>query len=870
MHKGNHVGKCTRQLSDHLLVSITLSFITGIVFSSRLHSTGLIAEILHPLLLLLLAAASFLYLRQKYSLLIWLLLLISLCTGFGHYSRATRTPVSLSHITNRINESAEVVLTGTLLEMVTVHGFNSRLLIQADSIRFESSGPMLPTNGKILLRLKGKFPGRYHAGDLLAIRCTVNRPEGVRTPGAFDYGRYLAAQDIRVTGFVRSPALITRIDNPGGEGMALRLRAERIRSRIAGHIDSTLQGDAAAIYRAILLGDRSMLSDSTLESFKGSGTMHVLAISGLHVTVISALLYSCLYLIFGRFEFLLLRCTLSKWIGCLCVPFLVGYSTITGLHAPVARAIIMGSVAIGAIMVNKKKSPLSLIALAALILLLINPLQLFSASFQLSFAAIISIILIIPVIQPILQGTSERQVFVRSPAAKIRRWLFAATLVSVAATCGTAPLLLFHFNRISTVGPAANLVIEPLICLWSLPVGIIAIPFTLFWPEAGSLLFKMGAAGIVLAIRAADLFNSLPFSSIWLPSPPPWLTLFYYASLISVIGHGPSRIKWYTPSLLAFYLAVFLMLAQDRLIKNGPDTFQVSFLDVGQGNTALVEYPGGRRIIIDGGSSSISPPYAGERVIAPFLWRKGLSDVDAVIITHPDADHYNGLEFIVRHFSPKIIWVRDMGGHDRNYRRLIRLAEKKGVHIVVPRDGQTLPLAGTDIRCITNLMPLSGDTEDYGSGQLRNRGIVARADYGDISILFPGDIDTAAEKLMIQKEANLRVDILLSPHHGSATSNSPEFLAAVSPKHLVVSAARYSKGRFPHPGLEQECASQDITLMNTASHGTITVESDGSGYFVFKSGKFDGNPAYPYTKVLLEARGNKERPPELKNLFTPR
>ena len=231
----------------------------------------------------------------------------------------------------------------------------------------------------------------------------------------------------------------------------------------------------SGVYRAILIGDYSRVDDATLESFKGSGTMHILSISGLHMTVIGTLVFATLYWLFSRFEKLLLHYPVRKWAGLSCIPVLLGYGLLAGMNTPVFRAVIMSCLVIVAICTNRRKSPSALLACAALIILIVDPLQLFNASFQLSFVATMAILFLFPILKNLVQSDAAAG----PPTARqsLGNWLVAGLLVSAVATLATIPITLYAFNRFSPVGILANLFVEPLICLWSLPAGFLAIPF---------------------------------------------------------------------------------------------------------------------------------------------------------------------------------------------------------------------------------------------------------------------------------------------------------------------------------------------------------------------------------------------------------
>jgi competence protein ComEC len=481
---------------------------------------------------------------------------------------------------------------------------------------------------------------------------------------------------------------------------------------------------------------------------------------------------------------------------------------------------------------------------------------LFTVSFQLSFSAIIGILFLLPVLKRLLFPSTESS-SLPSKKEKVINWLAAALLVSLVANLATAPIALASFNRFSIVGPFANLVIEPLICLWSLAAGFLAIPFIFLQPEIAGFFLQFGAVGLKAAMQAAAFFSSFSFSTIWLPTPPIWLLIIYFCSLTAFACSCSKKRWWALPALCSLSLCLWLFTHPPKEYQTQEeDFFHISYLDVGQGSATFLEYPSGLRVLIDGGGSSFSTASVGERVIAPFLWTKGIGKIDAVVITHPDADHYNGLDFIVKHFSPKVIWVRDKDGHDRAFNRLVQLAEKRGVPVVIPEEDDMLFEEATSLQCVANISAWengsSSDTSDRMSRNGGNNGLILKACAQGFCALFPGDIGRSSEQALIDQDFNLNADILLSPHHGSITSNSRHFLEAVAPDYLIVSAGRSTKGYFPHSGLEKDCENQSIKLLTTADQGTLQIIIGQDSAKVYGYEKEAANPLSSFRSVLLD------------------
>jgi competence protein ComEC len=841
-------------ISDNLLTATALAFAAGIVASPFVALSHVSALLAYTVLVCSLLLLIFLHLWQRPKTIYYLLIPMFMAIGCYHGYVHLQPPLDKNHIYHKVSVESDAVLIGTMSTMVGFDGRLSQVTIDARSIRMGKDAAMVPTDGKILLSLQGPWPGDISPGDTLAIRTELKHPSSFQTPGVFDYAQYLARKNLWITGFVRSPLFIHKLKENHSFLHTLRYLPEKLRGEIGRQIDAAVPADRSGLYRAILIGDRSRIDEDTLELFKDSGTMHILAISGLHMAIIGTLLYTGLLWIFSRSENLLLRFTLKKWAAFFSLPILLCYGLLAGMNTPVFRAVIMCSIVIIAICTNRRKSPAPLVAAAAIFILTVDPLQIFTVSFQLSFAAIISILFLWPVLRKLISNADEPSLSV-SLCRRGCNWLLAGFAVSLVASLATAPIALYAFNRFSVIGPLANLIIEPLVCLWSLAAGFVAIPFLFIHPETGTFFLQVGALGLGAALQAATLFSSLSFSTIWLPTPSLWLISIYYGALLVFACSKPAieRRSLLSVAILAICILLFFH-PPHHYWPNSGRSLRITYLDVGQGTATLIDYPSGKKVLIDGGGSSFTKTSIGQRVIAPFLWQRGIQVIDAVVITHPDADHYNGLDFIIEHFVPEVLWVREKSGHDEMYQRLLQLAEKRGVTVSVPKEGDFFLQGSESLQCLADTAAWGEIGGDSASREGGNSGLVLKACADQLCVLFPGDIGRAEEHSLVAKGYKLQADVLLAAHHGSITSNSKRFLSAVSPKYLLVSAGRSTKRNFPHEGLASECASLGINLFSTSLQGTLEIISQQDGYRLYGYERKNDNPLSANHPVLLAER----------------
>ena len=754
--------------------------------------------------------------------------LFFLITGLYCGDQSRIPPSSPYHVSKQIMNAGnqELITIGTIQRLYGFNGTSSRCDIELHSMRTVSN-PFVTTHGLVRFTLPALFPAEIMPGDTVAIRAQLKKPPIPLVPGSFDYPAYLAKHDIYVIGFISSPLHIQKVVKPQkevGPFHTLRYWPERLRTKINRFIDANLAGDTASIYKALLTGDRSSVAPQIIEHFKGAGVLHILAISGLHMSLLGVFCYGFFFYLLRRSTWLIYRINTRKTAAFLCILPLLFYTLIAGAKTPVVRSFIMSLVVIIAICYGRKHSFGSLLACAALAILFLSPEELFTPSFQLSFAAVMAIAAAAPFIIELSNALITRIGDIKGSV--ILKWIITGVMVSMAATLGTAPLLMYHFNRISLVGVAANLVVEPLLCLWSLLLGFIAIMLMVFWQSAAAALLKIGGLGISLANEATSFFYTLPLSSLFLPSPSVFHLAIYYLCLCQFFFlkgfRSPAKIVFTT-----FFILIFLtMLVPFKEYSKDQQTDSVlNFLAVGHGSSTLIEMVGGKRVLIDAGALS-SPGFdVGRSTIAPFLLTKGITKIDDIVITHPDSDHYNGALFLLQHFKVDNLWISTLMNKEKGWLELLKVAKENGTNIIVGKPGQYIA------RNNTNALMILANTANNGAARSDNDlGLILKYVHQDFSVIFPGDISVTVEKELVKKGLDLAATVLLAPHHGSATSNSNLFLETVGPEMLIVSASRNSNLCSPNTELAIRCRKLGIRLVPLNKVGTATIVSGAGGF----------------------------------------
>jgi competence protein ComEC len=739
----------TDRIRDNILISITLCYVTGATFARYWQVD---ATFMQPLTLAVIVLYLVLLPFHRRDIALLLLLPLFILTGILHTAHSLLPPDDPAHPYNLLPERAKVTMTGKILNMPEYDGQKTRFDLDVDSILFHTDRPesakQQPTKGKIRLSLDGALPRNIQPGNQIMVLASAGRTYSYRTPGVFDYRLYLADRGTHVSGKIRAATAIIPFQDSDSPWYAdFQFFPERWRLHISTFLQTRLDPGTAGIYQALLIGSRAGISDAVLEQFKATGCMHLLAISGIHMSLLGLMITLVLTWIMKRSSWLLLHTHVPTVATLLALLPLTIYAFIAGLNTPVLRSLLMSSLFLIGVVLQRQRSILFIVAAAALLMLIFKPLALFTVSFQLSFASILAIALLYP---RLLQKFEQENL---STGNKIRSYISSAMLVSLAASLGTLPFMLFHFNRFSLIGPVMNLAVEPFLCLWALPIGLLAIPLIFIAPGSATLLLKFGSYGILAADKITLAGSKISFASFWTITPSlTEIFIFYTLLFLWMLHAGTFRKK-----ILLATCSIMLMLvfAHGLWFSLPSATAELSFLDVGQGTSTMVRLPNGRTILIDGGSKTSPSFHIGERVIGPFLRKKRVWRLDDVIITHPDSDHANGIDFILERFKPERLWINGDGKESWPYRNILRIASELGTEIIEPETG--LAIEASPDTLLTFLR--GADTKQSGLS-VNDRSLVIRLDHEKKSFLFPGDISKKMERTLVRDGTNLKVDLL--------------------------------------------------------------------------------------------------------------
>ena len=695
--------------------------------------------------------------------------------------------------------------------------------IEADGESTDQSGDVLVTLRASLDLARLRDTPYFRYGDRLLLEGDLEAPPVLED---FDYPAFLARQGI---GSVISFPEATLLGQ--GEGAAFYRWLHAARRRFADSLTNVVPEPQASVGQALLLGMRKDLPEDLVEKFRATGTSHLLAISGLHVSVLLGLALATSAFAFGRRRQLYLIAPLAlMWL----------YALFAGMSPSVARAAIMGSVYLAALALGRPRSVLPALGLAAAVMVAVEPDILWSVSFQLSFTAMSGIALMAEPLNRWLRALLGEVPQEGTPHHSLLAPAASAVAMTVAATVATLPLVAFYFEQVSLVGlPATVLTLPalPLALVTQAAAGLVGLLSDIPAQPLGWLAWVTTAyiTGVV------GLFARLPSASFDTGPVAPVLVWAYYLLLLLWYGGralrstaarglahlqasppGPPLAKVAVPWWVLF-LAVFAAALVWIAALSMPDgRLHVTFADVGQGDAVFITTPSGKNIIVDGGPD----PLEAARLLGARLpfWHR---TIDLVVLTHPHSDHVAGLTEALRRYNVERILERDVQHDTPEHVAWRQAVNVEGALVIQARPGQMIAM--DDGVLIQVLGPpeelMRGTTSDVD-----NASVVLRLVYGDVSFLFTGDIFSEAETAMVARGAPIDSDVLKVAHHGSRGSSTAEFLDAVSPEAAVISSSEGN--RFGHPHLETVEAlrarvSEDLLFL-TSESGGVEFVTDGS------------------------------------------
>ena len=624
-------------------------------------------------------------------------------------------------------------------------------------------------------------------GMFLRVCGKLEEIPGSRNPGEFDSKQYYACQKIYYQ--MKDGKVCDKSTGYSYFGQFL----QEIRQK-AGTILDEAAGSYAGIFQAMILGERGNLDAETKMQYQMAGIMHILAISGLHISFVGM----------GFFRLLKKAGAGNGVAGAVSAFLIYAYGIVTGGSVSAMRAVGMFLVLVGAGIAGRSYDLLSAMALSAIVLLLDAPAYLYSLSFLLSFGAVIGIGALTPEICSLLNLEKKTA---KSLAGSVIVWLI------------TLPIALHAYGEVSLAGVILNLLVLPTSGI-VLASGIFALPVGIFVIEIAKRVVFPGKCVLFLYEKLCEAVGWIPHS-IWIAgSPQLWQCAVYYV-MLGVVFAG---LKWgkKAASVALVILAVVFLGYHSR---NG---LTITCLDIGQGDCCVLKMPGGENFLIDGGSSNKKNTAVCQ--ILPYLKNQGIATLDGIFVSHTDQDHISGIEELLELCAQNLATVRvknlilpDWNTTGEEYEKLKMLAEQTGILVQTAREGNLLKTKEAQIEILA--------PENGADGSDTNEdGMVMEVHFGKFRGLFTGDIGAETEKKLLDSIED--VDFLKVAHHGSKYSTCQGFLDVVSPEIAVISCS--AKNTYGHPSADtikrlEDCGAQ---VEYTMKNGAITVQTDGEGIWL--------------------------------------
>jgi competence protein ComEC len=690
-------------------------------------------------------------------------------------------------------QRTKATIEGTVLEPIRIINNMARLKVKADLLFVEDK--TVPVNDNVSVSIYNHIPS-VRPGERIRFPARLRPFKNFNNPGRYDY-----ESAMRLKGFTcAASASDGRRIVPMGPGHLSFPRGliEKIQRPVRDFLSKRLNDQDYALFRALILGERQGINQELRELFNQTGLGHVLAVSGLHIGLVAWMTFFLFKWTLSRSYNLPLKTDLLRITALLtCLP-VIGYTFLAGYQISGQRAMTMALIFLWSLIFRREKDVWSTLAFAALVILTIDPHAIFSISFQLSFSAVIGILWLAPpllnkILSPLETTQSKNTIFKR-----LYIYFIGLFVVSLSATIFLLPLTIFYFHRVSLVTIPANLTVVPILGLWVLPFGLLCVAALPFSFEIAGLFLQLGTWGLHTMIEIIRFWAGFPWSNLWMITPS-FSEFFMFYSLMLLLFFI-KRWSWAKKGILALVLLILLDIGYWTYSVGFNKQLKVTFLDVGQANSALVEFPMGKKMLIDGGGFSRGHFDVGRMVVAPYLWHSKIRRIDYLVLSHPQADHMNGLRFIASNFHPKEFWYNGDEVEKASFKELMAIIESKKIKKFLPADlAGGREINGVKVEII-HPFPHTHSTELFDRGtRLNNNSLVLKISYGGQSFLFPGDLERQGEEVLVSNAGQvLKSDILLSPHHGSKSSSSKEFLRMVRPRICVISSGDGNFFGFPH------------------------------------------------------------------------
>ena len=775
-------------------VRLVLLFIGGVITAWALD----FSLFLFPIITILAVALLVIELRntRKASLtnkwvstLLFFVLVLS--SGALRFYQASASQKTVTENIIGLSEWEKIELKGQVVSISKNSKGKTRLDVQVASTKIDNQ---LRSEGKYKTRILWDLPKTIELGAEIIMIGTIVPVSEPRNPLAFNYPEYLSRRGIYTQ--VKADSVLGYSETENSlSWLSVRKKALQI-------VDQIFTEETAPIAKALLLGYKNELEGETRTAFARAGLSHIMAVSGLHVGLVVAPFWMIIPLFWTK-----------KWgseIGLAALILLLFlYAGITGFSTSVIRASVMAVFLTYGKLFSKRSNSINLTAVAALLILIVDPKQLFEIGFQLSFSAVLIILLVMPVIQAKL------------PYPIRTKWYGTPVMVmiiSVVVQVGLYPLQVYYFGEVSVISPIANALFVPFLGL-IVPLSLAAILLSVLFPYLGVIINY--PSELFLQLMSGFVNRISDFEWAWFAASlsSEFFFIFWVALVLTAASWRTPKLRW---RMLAITLS-FIVVLQGITLKQKLDPGKLNLIvfDVGQGDASLVQTPKGKNVLVDtgiwhpGGNS-------GEQVILPYLKAAGINKLDAVILSHPHADHIGGIISIMDEIEVDHIYNSGYAYDSKLYQSYQKRAKELNIPVTSVSAGDKLEIDNAVL-----MLVLGPEGSPKGSDP-NQHSVVINMIYGESEFLFTGDAGEDQEERLIENYGSLLdTDFLKVGHHGSKTSSKSFFLEQVTPEIATVSLGRNNRFRHPHKEAVVRLSQTKADVYYTSREKALVFESDG-------------------------------------------
>lgn len=775
------------------MIGVTIAYIAGIIVKNLLNNLFMETAVLLFLLFILIIAGGKYWRR---GLIIW----ICFCLGMTLYQWEIKGLLK-SKIMSYNNENVEVQ--GRIMDVS--HHSLEKSVYKLKVYRINGKNEKAKGYLQVSVYDHDKNKPLYDYGDIICVKGKLQVPSGKRNPGGFDYRKYLLQQRIVACLSSGQNSIKKLGEKRGVTGFVFQFKESREQI-----IEKLLPFEEGTLLKGIILGERSEIPTDILENFKSSGIFHLFAISGFHVGVLLSFVY-----------FMTVQAGIRPKVRALLTMIvIVFYMIMTGGHPSVLRAGLMSLLVFGGILLERDTEIINSICCAAFFILLFQPQQLFDVGFQLSFVATLGIVLLVSPLQKCFRFLPQ--------------WLKIPLSVTLAAQSVTLPLMIIYFHQFALIGFIANLILVPMVSL-VVYLGVIVVLMSILFPFC---ILKIFAPYLWVLLKGiiviSDIFASFPYGQIKGRYFSGWEMILYYVFLMMIFERWrekPWIDKIWFPSLNKWLLTVMIVSISIKSIMFFiPQPLKITILDVGQGDSIIIETPKHHHILLDGGSGGEDYQGfdTGEKIIVPYLYNQNIHTLDAIIVSHPHEDHIGGLSYVLQEIPVRVVMGVEENLESDLFYDISNILKQKEIPYEAIGQGDRIQWSSNMYFDVLypdeKALKMAGDN-------INNHSLILKLCYKNTTCLLTGDMEREAEKYLLKEDLDLTSDILKVAHHGSDSSSTLEFLQAVKPRFGAISVG---KNNFGHPSDEviKRLEYLNCKIFLTRVDGGITFISDGENITV--------------------------------------